>query len=286
MAPLRRSIDGNTQLHGRRRDGAAFPADAMASPLREGALVILTVRDMTESWEQEEALRRALDDKNTLLKELYHRVKNNLQLIISLFNLQVRALPSGQARQALVDAAGRVRAMALVHERLYQSGTLSSIRLDGYVRELCEQLAGAASAAQRGVGLHVEAEPLEVGLDVAVPLGLLLNELVTNSLKHGFPDGRHGHVHVRVARVTDETVRLTVRDDGVGLPPGMSRTSQQTLGLKLVSALSEQMRARFALDEDNGVVATLEFRVPGTAPAASSRPTAATSGQISGPVSK
>jgi PAS domain S-box-containing protein len=273
-APLRRSIDGNTQLHGRRRDGASFPADAMASPLREGGLVILTVRDMTESWEQEEALRRALDDKNTLLKELYHRVKNNLQLIISLFNLQVRSVAPGQARQALVDAAGRVRAMALVHERLYQSGTLSSIRLDGYVAELCEQLAGAASAAQRGIAVQVEAEPLEVGLDVAVPLGLLLNELVTNSLKHGFPDGRHGHVSVRVARVAGETVRLTVSDDGVGLPPGMSRTSLQTLGLKLVSALSEQMRARFTLDEDGGVVAALEFRVPGTAPGAAERPEA------------
>jgi two-component sensor histidine kinase len=244
----------------------------MASPLRERALVILTVRDMTESWAQEEALRRALDDKNTLLKELYHRVKNNLQLIISLFNLQVRALAPGQARQALVDAAGRVRAMALVHERLYQSGTLSSIRLDGYVGELCEQLAGAASAAQHGITVQVEAEPLEVGLDVAVPLGLLLNELVTNSLKHGFPDGRRGHVRVGVARVADDTVRLTVSDDGVGLPPGMSRTSQQTLGLKLVSALSEQMRARFALDEDGGVVATLEFRVPGPAPGAAPRP--------------
>jgi two-component sensor histidine kinase len=172
--------------------------------------------------------------------------------------------------------------MALVHERLYQAGTLSSIRLDAYVSELCEQLAAAASAAQRGIALHVDAEPLEAGLDLAVPLGLLLNELVTNSLKHGFPDGRHGHVRVRVARVADETVRLTVRDDGVGMPPGMSRTSQQTIGLKLVSALSEQMRATFALDEDGGVVATLEFRVPGSAPAPPLQPAAAMGGQAAG----
>jgi PAS domain S-box-containing protein len=266
--PLRRSIDGSTRLHGRRRDGTVFPADAMASPLRERALVILTVRDMTESREQEEALRRVLDDKNTLLKELYHRVKNNLQLIISMFNLQLRPLPEGEARQALVEAAGRVRAMALVHERLYQTGTLASIRLDGYVSDLCEQLAGAASAPRRGIAVRVEAAPLEVGLDVAVPLGLLLNELVTNSLKHGFPDGRRGCVLVRLVRAADDTVRLTVSDDGVGLPAGMSRTSPQTLGLKLVSALSEQLRARFTLDAHGGVVATLEFHVPGTAPAA------------------
>jgi PAS domain S-box-containing protein len=259
--PLQKGPDGTLQLRGRRRDGTTFPADAMASPLRERALVILTVRDMTDSWEQEEALRRAVEDKNTLLKELYHRVKNNLQLIISLFNLQVRSVSEEQARQALLDAASRVRAMALVHERLYQSGTLSSIRLDDYVRELCEQVAGAASAHQRGIAVDVEAEPLEVGLDVAVPLGLLLNELVTNSFKHGFPDERRGRVLVRLARVDGDTVRLTVSDDGVGLPPGMDRTSRRSLGLKLVSALTEQLRARFTLDNQDGAVATLDFHL-------------------------
>jgi len=260
----RQGHDGSMQLHGRRRDGTTFPADAMASPLRERALVILTVRDMTDSWEQEEALRRAVEDKNTLLKELYHRVKNNLQLIISLFNLQVRSVSEEQARQALLDAASRVRAMALVHERLYQSGSLSSIRLDGYVRELCEQVAGAASAHQRGIAVDVEAEPVEVGLDVAVPLGLLLNELVTNSFKHGFPGERRGRVLVRLACVDDDNVRLTVSDDGVGLPPGMDRTSHRSLGLKLVSALTDQLRARFTLDNHDGAVATLEFRVAAT----------------------
>jgi PAS domain S-box-containing protein len=260
-AQLRRGLDSGTQLHGRRRDGTTFPADAMASPLRERALVIVTVRDMTDSWEQEEALRRALDDKNTLLKELYHRVKNNLQLIISLFNLQVRSVPEDDARQALIEAAGRVRAMALVHERLYQSGTLASIRLDAYVSALCEELAGAGSASQRGIAVRVEAAPLEVGLDVAVPLGLLLNELVTNSLKHAFPDGRRGSVLVRIECLDGDLARLTVRDDGVGLPAGMDRTSLRTLGLKLVSALSEQLRARFTLDDRDGAVATLEFHV-------------------------
>ncbi len=277
-APLRRGLNGSTQLHGRRRDGTTFPADAMASPLRERALVIVTVRDMTESWAQEEALRRALGDKNTLLKELYHRVKNNLQLIISLFNLQVRSLPEGPARQALIEAAGRVRAMALVHERLYQSGSLSSIRLDSYVSELCEQLAGAASAQQRGIAVRVEALPLEVGLDVAVPLGLLLNELVTNCLKHAFPGGRRGTVRVRVERLAGDHVRLTVSDDGVGLPAAPDRTSQPTLGLKLVSALCDQLRASFTLGERDGVVATLEFRVPGTAPGPAAHPAPAMQG--------
>lgn len=254
-------------LNGRRRDGASFRADAMASPLRERSLVILTIRDVTENWEQEEALRRTLDDKNTLLKELYHRVKNNLQLIISMFNLQIRTLPDNPARQALQDAAGRVRTMALVHERLYQSRTLSSIALDAYLTELCEQVAGAASAAQRGVNVRVEAVPVEIGLDLAVPLGLLLNELVTNSLKHGFPDGRRGTILVRTVREAGGTMRLSVEDDGVGLPPGFERTSSQALGLRLVSALSDQLRARFAIGkrDGGGVLASLVFNTPAAA---------------------
>jgi PAS domain S-box-containing protein len=262
-APLRRGLDGAVQLHGRRRDAASFPVDAMASPLRERALVILTVRDVTENREKEAALRRALDDKNTLLKELYHRVKNNLQLINSLFNLQVRTLPAGQARQALLEAAARVRAMALVHERLYQSRTLSSIALDEFLAELCSQLAHAASAAQRGIEVRVEAARREIGLELAVPLGLLLNELVSNSLKHGFPEGRHGHILVRAIPApeagNEDMMRLTVGDDGVGLPPGIDQTSPQTLGLKLVAALSGQLRARFSLENQNGAFATLLF---------------------------
>jgi PAS domain S-box-containing protein len=274
-APLRRGLDGTVQLYGRRRDAASFPVDAMASPLRERALVILTVRDVTESWEKEAALRRALDDKNTLLKELYHRVKNNLQLINSLFNLQLRTLPPGLARDALLEAAARVRAMALVHERLYQSRTLSSIALDGFLAELCSQLARAASASQRGIELRIESAPLEIGLDLAVPLGLLLNELVSNSLKHGFPDGRHGHILVSAMPEAEGMLRVTVSDDGVGLPPGIDQTSPQTLGLKLVSALSGQLRAEFSLENRNGAFATLLFRaetVVAAAPATAPRP--------------
>jgi PAS domain S-box-containing protein len=262
-APLRRGLDGVTQLHGRRPDGSAFPVDAMASPLRgrAPALVILTVRDITSAWQNETALRSALDDKNILLKELYHRVKNNLQLVNSLFNLQVRALPEGAGRVALLEAAGRVRAMALVHERLYQSRTLSSIALDDYLGELCDQLARAASAAQRGIAMRVEAEPIEIGLDAAVPLGLLLNELVSNSLKHAFPEGRHGTIAVRIVRGEEDMVHVTVSDDGIGLPEGLDQTSSQTLGLKLIAALSDQLRGKFSLINRGGAHASLLFRL-------------------------
>lgn len=273
--PLRSSMAGTTVLRGRRADGSAFPADAMANQLPDQELMIVTVRDVSAGWEQEEALRHALEDKDTLLKELYHRVKNNLQLINSLFNLQARTLQPGRARHALEEAANRVRAMALVHERLYQSRTLGTIALDDYVGELCEQLAGAASAAQRGIALALEVAPIDIGLDVAVPLGLLLNELVSNSLEHAFPEGRHGTLRVVLAPAPaaggeapdEDLLRLVVSDDGIGLPPDADGTSGQTLGLRLVVALSDQLHGQLtfgnAAGQGSGACITLMFRASG-----------------------
>jgi len=265
-APARSGMAGTTHLRGLRRDGVAFPADAMANPLPERALLIVTVRDVSAGWEQEEALRQALADKSTLLKELYHRVKNNLQLVISLFNLQARTLKDGRAQRALLEAANRVRAMSLVHERLYQSRTLGTICLDDYVGELCDQLASAGSAHQRGIVLALDVAPVDVGLDLAVPLGLLLNELVSNSLKHAFPAGRRGTIHVTLAyepgeggAAGEQLLRLTVRDDGIGLPPNANETSPQTLGLRLVDALSEQLHARLVLENRGGACIMLVF---------------------------
>ncbi len=276
-APARSGMAGTTHLRGLRHDGIAFAADAMANPLPERALLIVTVRDVSAGWEQEEALRQALEDKNTLLKELYHRVKNNLQLIISLFNLQARTLTDGRAQRALFEAANRVRAMSLVHERLYQSRTLGTICLDEYVGELCDQLASAGAADRRGIALVLEVAPVDVGLDLAVPLGLLLNELVSNSLKHAFPEGRRGTIRVTLqpeageGAGTDElTLRLTVQDDGIGLPLDADRTSPQTLGLRLVSALSEQLHAKLVFENRNGACIMLVFHA-----GANGRPSAA-----------
>lgn len=266
-APVRSSMAGTAHLRGLRRDGSAFPADAMANPLPERALLIVTVRDVSAGWEQEQALRQALVDKSTLLKELYHRVKNNLQLVISLFNLQARTLKDGRAQRALSEAANRVRAMSLVHERLYQSRTLGTIGLADYVGELCDQLASAGSAHQRGIVLALDVTPIDVGLDLAVPLGLLLNELVSNSLKHAFPDGRRGTIRVTLAPEHEpgagddngHFLRLTVRDDGIGLPAHADRTSPQTLGLTLVGALSDQLHAKLLFENRDGACVSLVF---------------------------
>ncbi|MEO5932517.1 MAG: PAS domain S-box protein [Duganella sp.] len=221
--------------------------------------------DVTDATEKEAAITTALLEKETLLKELYHRVKNNLQMIMSLFNLQARTLPPGIARTALTEGASRVQAMALVHEKLYQSGKLSSIMLDTYVKDLCAQLGVTASASTRGIEFRIEVEPIQIGLDTAVPVGLLLNELISNSLKHAFPDDRKGHILVHIGTLDGDTVELRVSDDGVGFPDDVDRTSSRTLGLKLVAALSSQLGGgSYTRENRDGACVTVTFRADGS----------------------
>lgn len=218
--------------------------------------------DVTESRQREQAISAALQEKDILLRELYHRVKNNLQVISSMLNLQLRTLPEEAARTALQESADRVRAMALVHEKLYQSRNLSSIALNDYIADLCQQLGNAAGADKRGIALNAVAEPVDVGLQLAIPLGLALNELLANGLRHAFPDGRHGTITVSLEHQADGSLLLCVADDGIGMPPGMSPATTKSLGLKLVHALTTQLDARFQIQGGQGTRACLTFHLP------------------------
>jgi PAS domain S-box-containing protein len=196
--------------------------------------------DVTESHRQQKKLSLALAERETLLREVYHRVKNNLQVVQSLLSLKRRSLPDGEARMALDDSARRIRAMALVHERLYQTGTLSAVSLAEYTDELLRYLAEIGGAAERGITLRAEVAPVQASLEVAVPYGLLLSELVSNSLKHGFPPGRQGSVQVSVQH-QQGGLWLQVDDDGQGLPLDFELAQQQSMGLQLASNLATQL---------------------------------------------
>ena len=196
--------------------------------------------DVTERHRQQDRIERALAERETLLREVYHRVKNNLQVVQSLLNLQRRTLPEGAARAALDDSVQRVYAMALVHEKLYQTGNLDAVPLDVYTRDLLDHVGESAGAAQRGIALGVEVDPIVASLEVAVPLGLLIAELVGNSLKHAYPAGRSGAVRVRLRR-EDGRVTLEVADDGTGLPPGFELGRSDSMGLQLAASLAAQL---------------------------------------------
>ncbi|MCR5885093.1 PAS domain S-box protein [Rhizobacter sp. J219] len=201
---------------------------------------------------QQERLTHALDEKETLLKEVYHRVKNNLQVVQSLLALQRRSVPEGPARAALDDSVQRVRAIALVHEKLYQSGSLASVSLPEYTRDLLFQIGEVAG--QRHIVLRADIEVAHAGLDGAIPFGLLVAELVGNAYKHGFRGRSEGEIHV-VLRPGPEGAQLSVSDDGVGLPPGFTLDAgpeRRTMGLQLAASLARQLGGELQVHSDHG----------------------------------
>ncbi len=220
--------------------------------------------DITERKRAEEALRESLEEKVALLKEVHHRVKNNLQIVVSLLSLQASRMSSPEAVEALRDTQNRVRSMALLHELLYHSGNLARINFAVYVRELCTQLMRSAGPAAARVRVESHVASLGLALEQAVPCGLIISELVSNALKHGFPEDRCGRVVVELQPDDAQQLVLCVSDDGVGLPSGLEPAETSTLGLKLASNLAGQLggqleRVRLS---DGGAAFRVTFPVP------------------------
>ncbi len=206
-----------------------------------GKGVVIAHTDITARKRIEEDLRESLEEKVALLKEVHHRVKNNLQIVASLLNLQANRVPDRKVVDVLIDTRNRVRSIGLLHEVLYRSGNLAQINFPAYVRELCSQLLRSFGQAAAGVRLEESVAPVDLPLEQAVPCGLIISELVSNALKHAFPDGRPGRVMVEFDQDEGQRLLLRVRDNGVGLPPDFDPADTSTLGLQLVANLAGQL---------------------------------------------
>jgi two-component sensor histidine kinase len=198
-----------------------------------------------------ERLEASLKEKETLLREVYHRVKNNLQIVDILVSMQASRLNDPQAKDALADLRRRVHALGLVHQQLMQSKDLATFDVRPFLDELCANLAISSGADERGIRVAVAAEPLRADLDFAVPLGLLVTELVTNALKHGFPDGQAGGVLVSLLTEPSDMVILAVADDGTASERNPVQTSGG-VGLRIANALVMQLEGRMDVVQDNG----------------------------------
>lgn len=231
-------------------------------PYRDGegqvTHAVVVSHDITERRHAEEELTEALAEKDILLREVHHRVKNNMQVIISLLNLQAGRLGGGPAVEAIRDSQNRVRAMSLVHETIFRSKSLANVDMASYVATLAGTLGVAYDAARRNLTFQVDVVDVELDVDKAVPCGLVINELVTNSLKHAFPNDGPGSIVVKMRRQGDKVV-LKVADDGLGLPGG-GGDGERTLGLELVRGLAvNQLGGQLKVDGSSGTKFELIF---------------------------
>ncbi len=214
-------------------------------------MIVLTLHDVTGQREHEQQMQASLREKEVLLREVYHRVKNNLQVIQSLLRMRARTLPEGEAREAIETTGERVHAMAMVHERLYQMRDLASLELEGYLRDMFNGAVSSSSAYPGRIQLALDCEGISLTLDRAIPFGLLVNELLSNSLKHAFPNGRAGIIGISVRRI-EGAVRLTITDDGIGLPAGFEPGKGNSMGLKLAISLAQQLGGKLEFTSENG----------------------------------
>jgi two-component sensor histidine kinase len=191
-------------------------------------------------------------EKEVLLKEIHHRVKNNLQVISSLLNLQSMHIADAAASAVLAESRGRVHSIALVHEILYESQELSRLDFASYIRALVQTVVQAQSVPGCVISAEIETERLRMPLATAIPFGLLINELLTNSLKHAFTGRSEGCIRVRLSRTQEQRVQLEVSDDGVGLPEREEERERRSLGLDLVYTFAEQLGAEVRVERAHG----------------------------------
>jgi PAS domain S-box-containing protein len=221
---------------------------------------ISVVEDITRRKGAELALKKSLNEKEVLLREIHHRVKNNMQVISSLLNLQSRGIDDPALEKVFHESQTRVRAMAMIHEVLYDSGDLSAIDLAAYVKKLARSLIRFYGAGGDRVHIEVKAEKVFLGIDDTVPCGLVINELLSNSLKYAFPNGRPGAIEISAHSTGGGEIAVAVRDDGIGLPPGLDIRQTETMGMSIVVGLVEnQLGGRIELDRSEGTCFTIIF---------------------------
>lgn len=246
------------------QSGARVEVALTLAPVRaaDGSLLgaSTVARDIGARKQAERRLKSSLREKEVLLKEIHHRVKNNLQVIMSILSLQGRRARGPELQSILSDAQNRVGSIALFHEKLYQSHDLASVNFGEYLRELAQRAVAQHTDSRTQVRTELELAEVRLGVDRAIPCGLIANELLTNSLKHGFKGRERGTVRVELRR-DGAQVRMTIADDGVGLPQDVDMRTSRTLGMELVETFVEQLQGRLELSRALGLRVEIAFDI-------------------------
>lgn len=244
-----------------RSNGEIFPVELSARIHEIGGepVVLVVVRDITNRKKSEEQLHKAIQEKEVLLRELHHRVKNNLQVMTSLLGLQSEMLKDKKAKEALRVTQMRVKSIALIHEELYQAKDLANVNFGEYLKLLIENLSEVYNANPR-IQFHLDLNGTQLNVDTAVPLGMIVNELVTNSLKYAFPGNRRGNISIQLHPVEGSNYLMVIEDDGVGIGNDFETKQHNSLGMQLVQILAQQLSGKVEIERGQGTRFNVTFK--------------------------
>jgi PAS domain S-box-containing protein len=266
----RRLLEGDATAHSTNenitKEGATIICDWSNTPLKraDGSVigVLSMVQDITERKQAEEQIKASLREKEVLLQEIHHRVKNNMQIISSLIKLQSRHLKNGHMLELFKSTQNRVQSMAAIHERLYQSKDFTRINFNEYVQKLTVHLFSIYGISKEAVRLNTNIKDVSLDINTAIPCGLIINELVSNSLKHAFLNGKKGEIKIAMQLLNGNEIELIVSDNGIGLPKEVNFRKTESLGLHLVTILAEdQLHGDIELDRTAGTRFRMRFRL-------------------------
>jgi len=247
-----------------KKDGTTFWVESIITPLfdpisGEYRGIVGVTRDIQERKTKEVEIMEGTKQKENLLKEIHHRVKNNFAILVSLINMQIAQTKNQEVVQSLTNLQLRIRTMALVHEMLYRSNDFEKISFPGYLRSLASVIAGTYN--RRDVALTVEADEVVMDIEASIPLGLIINEILSNAYKHAFPEGRAGKIEIHFTMDPDQGLStLVLKDDGIGMPHGGDLDQFKTMGLQVVQILCTQVEATLLVANDPGAMFTITFK--------------------------
>ncbi len=248
-----------------KKDGTKYRVSWSIDPIRdekdEITHFVAVQRDITDEWERRQKMQEIIEERETLVKETHHRIKNNLATITGLLELQIMKSNSESVREVLSESMNRVKSIASIHEKLYETEGLASITMDVYIKDLVEQVGESFDGIDNSgdVNFQLDLNPISLKTHQAVPLGLIINELVTNAQKHAFDD-TGGTIAISCEEKGDNTVWLEVSDNGKGLPQDWDPQATDSLGVKLIETLSHQLEADYSFSSQDGTTFQMTFR--------------------------